>query len=188
MKITSRIVRGFAARHAQIHGAALALLTLAPVSHAGTPGGVVLGPASATAVPTLSPPILIALGVVLAIIALRVLRHNGGAQKIVSVVLLGGGVLLGGFGVERTLATSAATLADATCDTATITVNLQNLRGISSAENTVNNQCGRDLRIVEYTFSCSPPDIFRDNGAPVGTIIPDGAEQRVGFCGFPPPN
>ena len=188
MRRIKGIARRLVAGHTPLYGAALALLALAPVSHAGTPGGVILGPASATAVPTLSPAILIALGVVLAVIALRVLRNNGGAQKIVSIALLGSGVLLGGFGVERTLATSAATLADADCDTATITVNLQNLRGISSAENTVSNQCGRDLRIVEYTFSCSPPDIFRDNGAPVGTIIPDGAEQRVGFCGFPPPN
>ncbi len=188
MRITTGIARRLVAGHTPTYGTALALLVLAPVSNAGTPGGVVLGPASATAVPTLSPAILIALGVVLAVIALRVLRNNGGAQKIVSIALLGSGVLVGGFGVERTLATSAATLAEATCETATITVNFNNLRGFNSPENTVNNQCGRDLQVMEYTFICGQLGTFNNNGAPVGTVIPDGAEQSMGYCESSAPN
>tara|TARA_R110001599_G_scaffold3596_4_gene19838 strand:- start:20065 stop:20634 length:570 start_codon:yes stop_codon:yes gene_type:complete len=189
MRRIKGIARRLVAGHTPLYGAALALLALAPVSHAGTPGGVILGPASATAVPTLTPSTLIALGVVLAVIALRVLRQNGGAQKIVSIALLGSGALLGGFGVERTLATSAATLADATCETATINVSFGNLRGFNSSENTVNNQCGRDLQVVEYTFTCGQMGTFNDNGAPVGTVIPDGAEQSMGYCEMlqPPP-
>jgi hypothetical protein len=118
----------------------------------------------------------------LAVIALRVLRQSTKAQKVASIALLGGGILLSGFGVERTLATGAATLAEATCDTATIEVRYAPLRGFFSPENAVNNQCGRDLRVMEYTFDCTETGIFDDNGAPVGTVIPDGAEQALGYC------
>lgn len=146
----------------------------------GSTGGVVLGPVSATAVPTLTPAIMIALGGMLAVIGLRVLRQHGGAQKVVSVALLAGGALVGGFGVDRTLATGAVPLSNADCDAATITVNYQ--RNVTDQQNAVSNQCGRDLQVKEYPFSCPELSVFIDNGAPVGTVIPDGAEQTVGYC------
>lgn len=159
--------------------AASAAALASPASLAGS-GSVVLGPVSATAVPTLTPAIMIALGGMLAVIGLRVLRQHGGAQKVVSVALLAGGALVGGFGVDRTLATGAVPLSNADCDAATITVNYQ--RNVTDQQNAVSNQCGRDLQVKEYPFSCPAPSVFIDNGAPVGTVIPDGAEQTVGYC------
>lgn len=160
---------------------ALICATAPSLSFAGGGGGVVLGPVSATAVPALTPAVLIALGGLLAVIGFRVLQHNG-ARKVFSLGLLASGVLVGGLGVEKTVATSARTLMEADCSTAEIIVETGNLRGISSPNNAVNNQCGRDLQIKEYLFTCTGPSEFDDNGAPVGTVIPDGAEQSLGYC------
>ncbi len=70
--------------------------------------GVSLQPvASAAAVPALGSGLLIVLGLLLAVIAARTLRSDKTAQKLLSVAVLGGGLMLSGLGVDRALAAIA---------------------------------------------------------------------------------
>ncbi|MFT4521019.1 MAG: hypothetical protein ACI9JM_003430 [Halioglobus sp.] len=61
----------------------------------------------ATAVPALSNPLLIALGLLLVVLAARTLHANKGAQKFLSVALMAGGLAIGGVGVDRAVAQGA---------------------------------------------------------------------------------
>lgn len=71
--------------------------------------GVILQPAasasSASVIPALSSGLLIVLGLLLAVIAAKTLRSKKTAQKLLSVAVLGGGLLLSGLGVDHVLAT-----------------------------------------------------------------------------------
>jgi hypothetical protein len=168
--------RHFVVRSITASAAAL----LAPATLAGTQAGVTLGPLSATAVPAMTPAMLVALGLLLAVIALRVLRQSGVAQRVLSVCLLGTASVLGALGVERSVATGAIGLSGGDCESATIEVRYQ--RDIEDDENAVENQCGRDLQILSYNFACFPDAPFDDNGSPVGTVVPDGEITPLGYC------
>ena len=59
----------------------------------------------ATPVPTTPDVLLIVLALLLVVIAVRALQSAGGIQKLLSLAVLGGGLILGGMGVENTIAT-----------------------------------------------------------------------------------
>ena len=87
--------------------AGLALLTASSLSVAQGATNVVVGPLGAsvsTPVPTLTDNLLIVLGLLLAVVAVRVLRSQRSAQKFLSIVLLGSGLLIGAIGVDRSIA------------------------------------------------------------------------------------
>ena len=65
---------------------------------------VTVGPFTGEPVPTLSGNLQIALGLLLAVIAFRMLKNQRGAQKLFSLLVLGGGLVISGIGVDRTLA------------------------------------------------------------------------------------
>jgi len=173
--------------HRRFAGRSLAVLSFlaAPAAFAGSPGGVTLGPASPTAVPAMTPAILVALGLLLAVIAVRVLRQSGVAQRVLSVCLLGVASVLGALGVERSVATGAVPVSDAGCDSATVQVGYW--RNLNDNQNAVRNDCGRDLEILSYNFACPPGEPFNDNGSPVGTLVPNGQETPLGYCEASPP-
>ena len=70
-----------------------------PLALAGT--SVTIGPvdAASVAVPTMSSSLMIGLGLLLAIIALRALKQYGGAAKVLCLAIFGGGLVVGGIGI-----------------------------------------------------------------------------------------
>ncbi|MDH4042637.1 MAG: midcut-by-XrtH protein [Gammaproteobacteria bacterium] len=79
------------------------LFIISSVAQASITGSVTVGPYAAS-VPTLSGTMLLVLGLLLAVLALRLLRDQRGAHKLLSWVILGGGLVIGGVGAERAYA------------------------------------------------------------------------------------
>lgn len=150
-------------------------------------GSITLGPASVTAVPALTPAMMIGLGILLAVIAVRVLRKSGFAQRVASLLLIGGAGVVGGLGVERTIATHVLNTSDAVggdCDSATIVVEYQG-RVDGRFDSNLTNSCSIDLEILDYDLLCSDGASFNDNGSPVGTIVAEGEQVPVAYCELP---
>jgi hypothetical protein len=85
----------------------VALPSLAQAGGGNAAFNITFGAAAAgsvNAVPVLSNTLLIALGLLLVVVAVRTLHANKGAQKFLSVALMAGGLAIGGFGVDRTIA------------------------------------------------------------------------------------
>lgn len=94
--------------------AGVALLSASSLSIAQGVTSVVVGPLGASAsapIPTLTDNLLIALGLLLAVVAVRVLRSQRSTQKFLSLVLLGSGLLIGAIGVDRSIAGVAGVVA-----------------------------------------------------------------------------
>jgi hypothetical protein len=153
---------------------ASALLALPSLVQAGTattgsftftPGAAAAS--TATAVPALSDALLVALGLLLVVIAIRTLKANRGYQKFLSIAVLAGGLVIGGLGAE----TSIATIFDYTAGE----------DGIS---------CDEPTTVDPYqSASCDrvPPTLT--NGCPVaGSVVntvgdcPRGGEKIEGNC------
>ncbi|EED36025.1 hypothetical protein NOR51B_1973 [Luminiphilus syltensis NOR5-1B] len=118
--------------------------------------------------------VLIALGIVLAVVAIRVLKHSAINQRIAGAVVLGGGLLAVGLGVQDTLATGTFLNVSGNSCSSTSTINVMSST-ILEEGNSIENQCSIDIEIKSYDFTCTPPSVFVDDGAPVGTIIAAGA-------------
>lgn len=160
------------------------LLATASNSVSAGIASVTLGPASVTAVPALTPAMMIGLGILLAVIAVRVLRKSGFAQRVASLLLIGGAGVVGGLGVERTIATHVLNTSDAVggdCDSATIVVEYQGSVD-GRFDSNLTNSCSIDLEILDYDLLCSGGAIFNDNGSPVGTIVAEGEQVPVAYC------
>ena len=153
---------------------------------AGTPGGgtVTLGPASPTAVPAMTPAMMVGLGLLLAVIALRVLRKSGVAQRVMSFLLLGSAGVVGGLGVERTIATNTLETGGSDCNSPTIVLTYAQVE--ERPDTVVTNGCSIDLEIVGYDLTCPDGYVFNDNGSPVGTIVPAGESVPSAYCAFLP--
>ncbi|GAB3319344.1 midcut-by-XrtH protein [Haliea atlantica] len=125
---------------------AIALFGAAPATLAGGPQIIVeFGPGS-LAVPTLGTTALIALGGLLAIIALRAFR-GGAAGRAAAVALFSAGLISGGLGVERSLATSSFSVTSAgDCETGGTYAMYE--RG----GNIFTNDCPNPMRILGYRF------------------------------------
>jgi IPTL-CTERM motif len=88
------------------------LLAVPSAVQASASATVIVGPLAAAPVPTVSGYLLIVLGLLLAVIAFRTLRNNQGAQKLLGVLVLGGGLIISGVGVDRTLANPENVIAE----------------------------------------------------------------------------
>ncbi|HBO12920.1 MAG TPA: hypothetical protein DD491_09070 [Halieaceae bacterium] len=151
----------------------------------GGSGTVTLGPASPTAVPAMTPAMMVGLGLLLAVIALRVLRQSGAAQRVMSFLLLGSAGVVGGLGVERTIATNTLETGGSDCNSPTIVLTYAQVE--ERPDTVVTNGCTIDLEIVGYNLSCPGGYTFNDNGSPVGTVVPAGDSVPSAYCESTPP-
>lgn len=162
------------------------VLLVAPTSLAGGPGVIVdFGPGSLAAVPTLGTSALIALGILLAIIALRASR-GGSAGRAAAVALFSAGLISGGLGVERTLATSSFSVTSAgDCETGGSYVML------TRGGNIFTNDCPNPMRILGYRFEDAEDTctLVPNNGesAPacvIGSPVAAGDQCALALCDF----
>ncbi|MFT4518821.1 MAG: hypothetical protein ACI9JM_001206 [Halioglobus sp.] len=159
-------------------------ISLAPISSAvfAQGGSISFAPTSslgaATAVPTMTDGILIALGLMLVVIALRAFQGQQASQKFLSVLILGGGLLVGGLGVDRTLATqSPVTPTENECTQGgTVALN----EGFRSGNKFTNN-CPAAMTITAYNLPCPGVDVVQVT--PVGTSIESGVTVDINYCG-----
>lgn len=128
----------------------------------GPPVVVDFGPGALVGVPTLGTSALIALGVLLAIVALRASRGSG-AGRAAAVVLFSAGLVSGGLGVERTLATSSFSVtSEGDCETGGSYVMF------ARGGNIFTNDCPNAMRILGYEF---------DNPESTCTLVPNNSES-----------
>jgi len=167
-----------------------AVLGLPTIAHASNPITVVVGPtlqaaAVAVPVPTMTENLLIALGLLLMVFAFRALRNRQGAQKLLSLLLLGGGVAIAGLGVERTMAVDAGGTVTAEGSPCTTSGPLP-VYYPEGGEWTLENTCPNDITIISITgggctpggtYSCAVDDVLEPAGTctlpNACTFIPD---------------
>lgn len=157
---------------------AVAIALLPTSVLAGTPVVVVMG--SGPTIPTMSQNMMIALGVLLAVIGLRFLQQKGGAQKMLSLLLLGGGLTLGGFAVEKTQATDAGFSDGGTaCGGGQES---QSIRDPIGGGLLFNSCSATDLVVVAYNgYPCSASEQIKAN-ADVGDTIRVGESGTLNRC------
>jgi hypothetical protein len=137
----------------------LSLFTLDVQAGASVPGTISLGPASAapvtpaTPVPFMDSSLLIVLGIMLLVISYRFLRQNKTAHKVLSVVLLGGGLAVGGLGVEKSVAVGPTIkMVAPDCESTVIS--------FEGREPTViDNDCTAELTILSIDVTLPEPNI-----------------------------
>lgn len=164
--------------------AALGLAFLSPAALAGTQSGIVtylpsslLG--AATAVPTMSGNILIALGLIMAVIALRFLGGRA-QQKALSLTILGAGLAIGGLGVQETLATSSIYVSNDECNTGGSQPIIELGR-----YSYFTNQCDVPVTLVSTVLNC-PNGYAPAPGAANGTELApqgqEGSQVQLAYC------
>jgi len=163
-------------------------LALAPVSSAvfaQAGGSISFAPTSslgaATAVPAMTDGLLIALGLMLIVIAIRAYQGRLAYQKFLSVLILGGGLLVGGLGVDRTLATQVPVTPSENECTQGGTVALESS---GRSDNKFSNACDAAMTITAYNLGCGPG--LEVEVTPVGTSIEPGVTVGINYCTFPP--
>ncbi len=169
----------------KLHALLWASLLLGPASAlAGTtPPVVVVAGAGAPGIPTMSTNLMIALGVLLAVVALRFLQQRGNAQKFLSLLLLGGGLTLGGLGIDQTRATDAGFSDGSTaCGGGQESQNIRDPFG----GGTLFNSCSEtNLVVVAYlNYPCSSAEQIKVD-ADVGDIITAGGSGTLNRCPAP---
>jgi hypothetical protein len=154
------------------------LLVVSSLAQAGSPGIVTVGPLAekATSVPALSGNLLIVLGLLLAVIAVRTLRNNRGAQKLLSILVLGGGLIISGIGVDRTLAVSPTVFATGAVCNADGPISYS-----PAGDVTLQNNCSNSIEIKSFSASCSFGLNTVDAGCQKGQVLTAG-----GACSFLP--
>lgn len=168
---------------------AAALLPLSSGALAGTPSATVTylpsSLVSATAVPAMSNSLLIVLGLLLAVIAFRTLKGRAGYQKALSVVLLGGGLVVGGMGVERTIATTSVYAGKGGCESGdTISFDANNPSDNRSVY--FYNECKGPVTLVDIRVRCNPGWTYMPE-APEGTKVDAQSSAQLPWCQMPPP-
>lgn len=131
---------------------------------------VTVGPLATSPVPSMSGYLLIVLGLLLAVIAFRTLRNNPGAHKLLGVLVLGGGLVIGGVGVDQALASPTNVIAEGeacTSDNAIgYSANFQHNRGLQ-------NSCNNPIEIKG--FSSSDCDLDEANAnCKQGQVLAEG--------------
>ena len=164
---------------------ALALAPFSSAVFAGPGGSISFAPTSllgaATAVPTMTDGLLIALGLMLVVIAVRAVKGQLAYQKFLGVLLLGGGLLVGGLGVDRTMATQVPVTPSENECTQGGTVALE-FSGRS--DNKFSNGCDAAMTITAYNLGCGPG--LEVEVTPVGTSIEPGVTVGINYCSSPP--
>jgi hypothetical protein len=103
-------------------------------------------------VPTLSNSMLVLLGVLMAVIAVRVIRSGSGAMnKLAGTVLVIGGVISSGYGIDSTLASGSITVTGSACATG-------DTRSFPPTySNTFFNECSNSVTITSIELPCKEP-------------------------------
>jgi hypothetical protein len=142
------------------------------------------------AVPTMSNGLMVVLGVVLAVVAWRFLKNSSALQKVVSAVLLGGGLLVGGAGIESTQATGTFIYDDnSICEGATTEpfqfINERPDENSFGSGASIKNGClETSLEVLEYQSSCDDGrEFFIPAGSEKGVVIAPGSGITWPFCG-----
>ena len=144
-----------------------------------TPVAVIppIPPAAAVAVPTASSIAMIALGVLLAVVALQAMRKRSTAAKVFSVLLLVGTAVSITTGVEQALATSGLVISGEQCNGGQQDFSPQ-LSG-----SPLTNSCDVDITVDSYTSNC---DFLDETECPTGTMLAAGSSCSLPFCSNPP--
>lgn len=159
---------------------AIALIPVAAV--AGPPPVVVVG-GSAVGIPTLTPTMTIALGLLLIVVGMRFLKQHGGAQKVLSLLLMGGGLALGLVAVERPQASSFGFFEGSTaCNGGQQSIG----PGSAFADIDLENGCNAtNLTIVAYdNYPCTAAEQIKSD-ADIGDTIRPGEFGRLNRCPVP---
>ena len=157
-----------------------ATISYAPTSSLLPPGAAPAPPVMATPVPTMTDGLLIALGLLLAVIAIRALKGQLVHQKILSVLLLGGGLLVGGLGVERSFATQVPVVPVANeCEVGGTAA----LESAGRSDNKFTNSCEEAMTITAYSLGCGEAEEVEVT--PVGTSIEPDETVSINYCQLP---
>ncbi len=147
-------------------------------THAGPALATVSYARTSVDLPTLSNSTLILLGVLMAVIAVRVIRSGKGTMnRMAGILLVTGGLLSSGHGIESTLAGAAnVTISGANCSTG----------GTSQFPPfsifTFNNQCLTALLITDISLDCT---VIIPGTCTVGEVVEPGQECQLPSCGPP---
>lgn len=141
----------------------LVLLLCAQAGMAQASGQIIVTYNSISAVPALgdlSTLLTIVLGLLMVAVAFRMLLSSRKAQNILGLMLLGGGVITGGLGVNDSLAggdffTVPHEAPDRSCSGGEISYN-----GLQSPPITLNNQCNAKLLLGIKEEHCGGPVVF----------------------------
>jgi hypothetical protein len=163
------------------------LLVMSSLAQAGLPGIVTVGPLAlaeeANSVPALSGNLLIVLGLLLAVIAVRTLRSNRRAQKLLSILVLGGGLIISGIGVDRTLAVSPTVFATGAVCNADGPISYSPL-----VDFTLQNNCSNSIEIKNFSASCPFGLNTVDAGCQKGQVLTAGSAcSFLPICNSAPP-
>ena len=155
---------------------AICLFAQTGLAHAGRNINVVYRPVSA--VPGLGNVALVALALLLLVLALRMLRSSGRGQQMLSLVLLGGGVIAAGVSINETLAggsrfTVPHTSPDRFCDGGVIEAG-DPFHGGSTV---LNNECDVDLVLSASTEVCSASELVYPM-----RVVPAKTEGPMPYC------
>ena len=128
-------------------------------------------------VPTLGNGMLVILGVLMAVIALRVIGSGQGAlNKIASVTILSSGLLLSGYGIENSIAGgSSVNASGGNCGTGAT------LRYDPNVFQNFNNQCSIPVFITDTSVSCYDSAV-EERGCSENDIIEPGSSCALAAC------
>lgn len=153
------------------------LFLVSGAAMASSQGSVSYAPGVAAQVPTMTDGLLITLGLLLMVIAARTFAANRNYQKIASIALLGGGLAVGGLGVERTLATQApVTPSGSECSNGGSTV----IQEVFRSDTQFTNGCPNVMTITGYDLPCTEGDLI--DRAPVGTSVNPDETISLSYC------
>ncbi len=181
MEMKIRLIRALVLPLALLPGMAWAsfsavVVNLAPVA-APTPGAV--------AVPAISSGLALALGVLLAVVGYRFLRHRPAYQKTLCLAVLAGGTLLSAWGVNRTTAGIIGVIVpveDPVCSSGTIA--LPHYLGGYTTVPITNNCASTTLEVQSYegleVYCAEEDQIVIDAG--VGDRIEPGQTASSNYC------
>ncbi len=162
-------------------GGATVVVNLSAVTPPGAPP-----PPAPEAVPFMGQGMVFALGALLAVVAFRFLRHRKAYQKVLSIALLGAGVLTAGLGADRVSALLSvyAVPSDSPACSAGGSVALNTEEsGWYSFE--IENQCATTTLVIDsyLNLPCGPEASYYEVAdGDVGDTIAPGATVTANFC------
>lgn len=152
-----------------------------PVVLASVPASVTVGAVGSTAVPTMSDGLMIGLGLLLAMIALRALKQYGGTARMMCLAVFGGGLAISAIGVDNSMATySGVSSESSACDGGTETI----VTGRPYDANYLQNHCAGAIQVKSYDLPC-PASVQIKSGGDVGTIIAPEETVELNICPGP---
>lgn len=148
------------------------------VSAAASAGEIASGSISfiptSVGVPTLSNSMLVVLGVLMAVIAVRVIRSGSGAMnKLAGAILVIGGVMSGGYGIDNTLASGSITVSGSACSTG------DTLSFPAMYSNSFSNACPNSVSITRIETPCKEPVT---GTCKVGRVVASQASCQLPYC------